>query len=119
MTLLKQGAYGTYLFFNKERRQEKSDMASSNPDLPRIISLWNILENKYIQKTFENVPLIMPNIRVNKKIGVPMLDRPVMGRGDNKSERIKSEEQKLQDFEIIDIDELKLTTDNLDRTTHV
>ena len=104
MTLLKQGAYGTYLFFNKEKRQEKSDMASSNPDLPRIISLWNILENKYIQKTFENVPLIMPNIRVNKKIGVPMLDRPVMGRGDNKSERIKSEEHKLQDFEIVYID---------------
>ena len=55
-------------------------MASSNPDLPRIISLWNILENNYIQKTFENVPLIMPNIRVNKKIGIPMLDRPLLKR---------------------------------------
>jgi hypothetical protein len=119
MTLLKQGVYGTYLFFNKEKRQEKSDLASSNPDLPRIISLWNILENKYVQKTFENVPLIMPNIRVNKKIGIPMLDRPVMGRANIKSEKIKSEEQKLKDFEIVENDELKLTTENLDRTTHV
>lgn len=119
MTLLKQGVYGTYLFFNKEKRQEKSDLASSNPDLPRIISLWNILENKYVQKTFENVPLIMPNIRVNKKIGIPMLDRPVMGRANIKSDKIKSEEQKLQDFEIVENDELKLTTENLDRTTHV
>jgi hypothetical protein len=26
------------------------------------------------------VPLIMPNIRVNKKIGIPMLDRPLLKR---------------------------------------
>jgi hypothetical protein len=48
-----------------------------------------------------------------------MLDRPVMGRENIKSEKIKSEEQKLQDFEIVENDELKLTTENLDRTTHV
>jgi hypothetical protein len=56
--------------------------------------LWNILENKYVQKTFENVPLIMPNIRVNKKIGIPMIDRPVMGRKNIKLPSIISEEQK-------------------------
>jgi hypothetical protein len=43
-----------------------------------------------------------------------------MGRANIKSEKkIKSEEQKLQDFEIVENDELKLTTENLDRTTHV
>ncbi len=76
---------------------------SSNPDLPRIISLWNILENNYIQKTFENVPLIMPNIRVNKKIGIPMLDRPLLKR---KNSIEKLEDNKIEDFEIIDNDEL-------------
>ena len=98
--------YGTYLFFNKQKRQEKSDLANSNPDLPRIISLWNLLENKYVQKTFDNVPLIMPNIRVNKKIGIPMLDRPLLGRSNLKSEGIITEDQKMQDFEIVENDEL-------------
>ena len=36
----------------------------------------------------------MPNIRVNKKIGIPMLDRPVMGRKNIKSVSVISEEQK-------------------------
>ena len=48
----------------------------------------------------------MPNIRVNKKIGIPMLDRPLLGRSNLKSEGIITEDQKMQDFEIVENDEL-------------
>ena len=80
-------------------------MVSSNPDLPRILSLWNILENKYVQKTIENVPLIMPNIRVNKKIGIPMLDRPIIDlKNINAAWKPKEEAKEMGEFNIVDND---------------
>jgi hypothetical protein len=113
MNLFKQGIYGTYYFINKAKRLEKNDLVSTNPDLPRIISLWNILENKYILKTFENVPLILPSIRVNKKIGIPMLDRPIMTRENinylRNFQKPTSEQldmRMIEDFEVIDYDQI-------------
>lgn len=55
-------------------------MVTTNPDLPRILSLWSLLDHKYVQQTAETIPLVLPSIRVNKKIGIPMLDRPAFAR---------------------------------------
>lgn len=77
---IKQGLYGTYYLLNRKVRQSQNDLVTANPDLPRILQLWNILENKYLQQATEIVPLILPSIKVNKKIGIPMLDLPLMTR---------------------------------------
>lgn len=35
------------------------------------IELWNLLENKFVQKAME---IIIPSVKINKKIYIPMLD---------------------------------------------
>jgi hypothetical protein len=65
---------------NKSKRKAQNDMVTTNPDLPRILSLWSILDHKYVQQTAETIPLVLPSIRVNKKIGIPMVDRPAFTR---------------------------------------
>lgn len=46
---LKQGLYGAMYLINKSKRKEQNDMVTTNPDLPRILSLWSILDHKYVQ----------------------------------------------------------------------
>ncbi len=53
---------------------------AANPDLPRILSLWNLLENKYLMQTVETVPLLLPAIKVNRKLGIPIVDKTHMNR---------------------------------------
>ena len=48
---LKQGLYSAYYFLNKKSRLAQNDLVAANPDLPRILQLWNLLENKYLQQT--------------------------------------------------------------------
>ena len=93
---------------------------SANPDLPQIISLWNALENKYIQQTFETLPLVMPSIKVNKKIGLPMTDRPVMTRQNigNLNIIVQMDERKDSEFQVIE-DQIILNSDEINRETHV
>jgi hypothetical protein len=67
-------------FLNKTKLRAQNEYIQNNPDLPRILSLWNLLEHKYIQQTAEIIPLVLPSIKINKKIGVPMLDRPLFTR---------------------------------------
>lgn len=45
---IKQGVYGTYYLLHKGDRTTQNALMAANPDLPRILSLWNLLENKYL-----------------------------------------------------------------------
>jgi hypothetical protein len=47
------------------------ELINTNPDMNLAIELWNILENKWIRQGME---IIMPSIKVNKKIYIPMTD---------------------------------------------
>lgn len=46
-------------------------MVNANPDMNLTRDLWNILENKLVQNSME---IIMPGIKINKKIYIPMVD---------------------------------------------
>jgi hypothetical protein len=47
----------------------------------------------------------MPNIRVNRKIGIPMLDRPVFDLKNINSVNNNQEEiKKMEGFEVVDSD---------------
>lgn len=70
--LIKQGAYGAYYLVNKKRRIDQQELMNANPDLNLARELWNMLENKLIMKSMEMV--VMPSVKVNKKIIVPMMD---------------------------------------------
>ena len=44
---------------------------NANPDINVARELWNILDSKLIQ---QGMDLIMPSIKLNKKIYIPMID---------------------------------------------
>jgi|LauGreDrversion4_2_1035121.scaffolds.fasta_scaffold94654_2 hypothetical protein len=69
--MLKQGLYGTYYFLNKKKRIDQMELINANPDMNLARELWNMLENKWIRQGME---AIMPSIKVNKKIYIPMTD---------------------------------------------
>lgn len=46
-------------------------MINANPDLNFALELWNMLEGKWIKNGME---IIMPSIKINKKIYIPMID---------------------------------------------
>ena len=46
-------------------------MVNANPDLNLAKDLWNMLENKWLRQGME---IIMPSIKVNHKICIPMTD---------------------------------------------
>ena len=47
------------------------ELINANPDMNLARELWNMLENKWIRQGME---IIMPSIKVNKKIYIPMTD---------------------------------------------
>jgi hypothetical protein len=47
------------------------ELINANPDINLARELWNMLENKWIRQGME---IIMPSIKVNKKIYIPMTD---------------------------------------------
>jgi hypothetical protein len=47
------------------------ELINANPDMTLARELWNMLENKWIRQGME---IIMPSIKVNKKIYIPMTD---------------------------------------------
>jgi hypothetical protein len=47
------------------------EITNANPDMNLARELWNMLENKWLQRSME---IIMPSVKVNKKIWVPMVD---------------------------------------------
>eukprot|EP00347_Sterkiella_histriomuscorum_P013953 403362725 len=63
--------YASYYFFFKTKRLEQNDFFCANPDLDLAREIWNLLESKYIKKVFGK---FLPNIRINKKIYIPMTD---------------------------------------------
>lgn len=63
--------YASYYFFFKQKRLEQNDFFCANPDLDLAREIWNLLESKYIKKLFSS---FLPNIKVNKKIYIPMTD---------------------------------------------
>jgi hypothetical protein len=69
--MFKQGLYGTYYFLNKKKRIDQMELINANPDMNLARELWNMLENKWIRQGME---AIMPSIKVNKKIYIPMTD---------------------------------------------
>jgi Hormone-sensitive lipase (HSL) N-terminus len=69
--MFKQGLYGTYYLINKKKRLDQLELINANPDLNLARELWNMLENKWIRQGME---VIMPSIKVNKKIYIPMCD---------------------------------------------
>ena len=69
--MIKQGLYGTYYLLNKKKRIDQLELINANPDLNLARELWNMLENKWIRQGME---VIMPSIKVNKKIYIPMCD---------------------------------------------
>jgi hypothetical protein len=69
--IFKQGIYGTYYLINKKKRLDQLELINANPDLNLARELWNMLENKWIRQGME---VIMPSIKINKKIYIPMCD---------------------------------------------
>ena len=47
------------------------ELMNTNPDMNLARELWNMLENKWIRQGME---IIMPSIKINKKIYIPMTD---------------------------------------------
>ena len=69
--MFKQGIYGTYYFLNKKKRIDQMELINANPDMNLARELWNMLESKWIRQGME---IIIPSIKVNKKIYIPMTD---------------------------------------------
>jgi|LauGreDrversion4_2_1035121.scaffolds.fasta_scaffold379206_2 hypothetical protein len=95
---------------------------AANPDLPRILSLWNLLENKYLMQTVETVPLLLPAIKVNRKLGIPIVDKTHMNRKRNMNlGPVKVDHTKQDGFESVDSqsESLLLNVGAIDRSTHV
>lgn len=65
--------YASYYFFFKQRRLEQNDFFCANPDLDLAVEIWNLLESRYIKSVLGR---FLPNIAVNKKIYIPMIDNP-------------------------------------------
>lgn len=72
--LCKTGVYGAYFLFAKKKRLDQHEMVNANPDLSLARELWNLMENKWVQKGIE---LVLPNVKLNKKIWVPMCDEVI------------------------------------------
>ncbi len=52
---------------------------------------------------FESVPLVLPSIKINKKIGIPMTDKPTIDRNNiNEVRLVRKEERKNEEFEVIE-----------------
>ena len=71
------------------------ELINANPDMNLARELWNMLENKWIRQGME---IIMPSIKVNKKIYIPMTDTIIT----------RENIDKLTDFK------KKVITDNID-----
>jgi Hormone-sensitive lipase (HSL) N-terminus len=69
--MFKQGLYGTYYLLNKQKRIDQMELINANPDMNLARELWNMLENKWVRQGME---IIMPSIKINKKIFIPMTD---------------------------------------------
>eukprot|EP00347_Sterkiella_histriomuscorum_P001768 403370757 len=91
MKNLKQGFYGTYYFFQKQKCLEQSNLLNSNPDMNLAIELWNLLENKYVQQAME---IVIPSIKLNKKIFIPMIDTILTRENIDKLPKFKDFKQK-------------------------
>lgn len=50
---------------------EQNDFFCANPDLDLAREIWNMLESKIFKNVLNK---FLPNIRVNKKIHIPMTD---------------------------------------------
>ena len=65
---------------------------------------------------------MLPSIRVNRKIGIPMTDRPIMTRDNiHRLSAIgleEEEEKKEMDFEVIE-DQIILSPEQINSETHV
>ena len=68
---IKQGYYGAYFFFRKKKCLDQNDLVNANPDMNLARDLWNILENKLVLQAME---IILPSVKINKKICLPMCD---------------------------------------------
>jgi hypothetical protein len=68
---IKKGAYGAYYMVMTKKRMDQQEIMNANPDINLARELWNILDSKLIQKGME---IIMPSIKLNKKIYIPMID---------------------------------------------
>lgn len=67
------------------------------------------------------MPLVLPSIKVNRKVGIPMTERPIMTRENIHSLSTLSQEEdekKETDFEVIE-DQIILTPDQINRESHV
>lgn len=91
---IKTGVYGTYYFLNKKKRLDQNELVNANPDLNLTRELWNMLENKLVQRAME---ILIPSIKVNKKIFIPMVDT-ILTR-DNICNLPKFEEEKLGKYQ--------------------
>ena len=65
------GLYASYYFFRKEKRLHQNAYFCANPDLDMTKAIWNLMENKVVKGLMGK---ILPNITVNNKIWIPMID---------------------------------------------
>jgi hypothetical protein len=65
--------YASYYYFFKGHRLEQNEYFCANPDLEIARGIWNLLENKVAKGL---LGVVLPKIKVNNKIYVPMLDNP-------------------------------------------
>ena len=69
--MIMSGLYSTYYLLNKQKRFDQFNLANTNPELEVARDLWNLMDSEWMQHA---IKIIMPSIKVNKKIYVPMVD---------------------------------------------
>lgn len=85
---IKSGFFGAVYFLSKRRRMERNDLVNANPDLNLAIELWNLLDNKFVSHALE---VMMPSIKNNKKIYIPMVDTIITRENIDKLPKFESE----------------------------
>ena len=105
MKLFKSGFFGAYYALNKKERLHRNDLLCANPDLNLTIELWNLLEQPMVVQALE---IVMPSIKVNKKIYIPMVDTLLTTENINKlptyEKIIEESKEELKDLEFENIE---------------
>ena len=91
--------YATYYFFLKQKRLEQNEFFCANPDLDLAREIWNLLESKYLKKVFGK---FLPNILINKKIFIPMLDVKLTSENANSLPKFNDEQDYLKKISSVD-----------------